>query len=100
MTLIVPADPATQSTAKPRPLEILWKERMDFNGTTPRFEVALAAIMHQARQTPAGATTLEDQRLHLRLAAGGLRAASGFRPDGPAHPAADQSRFVPRECFS
>ncbi|HVU90353.1 MAG TPA: hypothetical protein VHD36_23690 [Pirellulales bacterium] len=57
------AKPATQPAGPPRPLEITWKGRMDFDGRDAMFQEGVVVVTEQQKITPEGLASDEHQRL-------------------------------------
>ncbi len=57
------APPTNQPAGPPRPLEITWKGRMDFDGRDATFQEGVVVVTEQQKITPEGLPSDEHQRL-------------------------------------
>ncbi|HEY4309577.1 MAG TPA: hypothetical protein VGN12_09030 [Pirellulales bacterium] len=67
MTIMVPPPQTTQAPGPPRPLEITWKGRMDFDGRDANFQDGVVVVTQQDKLTPEGLAQSEHQRLTCNL---------------------------------
>ena len=63
MTIMVPTAQAGQPVGPPRPVEITWKGRMDFDGRDATFQEGVVVVTQQEKITPEGIAAAEHQRL-------------------------------------
>ena len=62
-TLPASAPPTNQPAGQPRPLEITWKGRMDFDGRDAMFQEGVVVVTEAQKITPEGLPSDEHQRL-------------------------------------